>query len=225
MGRRVKALRRAGFLPAVIYGEGIASQAVSIPYKEFEKVWKEAGESTLVKLLLGEDESRGKEYTVLIHDIKNDPLRGQALHADFYAVRMDKKIKVKVPLIFVGESPAVKNESGILVKVTQELEVEALPKDLPHEIRAELSLLDAINSRIQVKDLDLPKSARIDADPAEIIAIIEAPRTEEEVKEISAVSEPAVAEVKTEREIKKEMKKETSEEMKEGGVAEKPKKQ
>ena len=126
-GKKVKTLRQEGFLPAVIYGEGVSSQSISIPYKEFEKAYKEAGESTLLKL-----EVDGKAHNALIHGIAYDPLKGNPIHADFYAVRMDRAIRTKVPLEFIGESPAVKNEGGILVKVMQEIDVEALPPNLPH---------------------------------------------------------------------------------------------
>ena len=216
-------MRRAGFLPAVVYGEGIGSRSIAIPYKEFEKVRKEAGESTLVKLLIEEEKSPQNEFTVLIYDIKNDPLKGRLLHADFYAVRMDKKIHAKVPVAFEGESPAVKNEGGILVKVAHELEVSALPQDLPHDLKADLTRLTAIKSRIQVKDISVPQGVHIHADPEEIIAVIEPPRSEEELAQAVSISEPAPAEVKTEREIKKEIKKETEEKAEEGGAAEKAK--
>ncbi len=202
LGKKVSALRRAGFLPAVVYGENVKSQPITVPYKDFEKAYKAAGESTLVTL-----DVEGKKYNVLIHDIKHDPLRGKPIHADFYAVRMDKVIRAKVVIELFGESPAVKNESGILIKVMKEMEVEALPQDLPHELRADLSALDKLESRLLVKDILLPKGVKIFVASEEVIAIVETPRSEEELaalKETPATEAPI--EVKTEREVKVEMK-------------------
>lgn len=209
-GKQVKTLRQEGFLPAVLYGENIPSQPITVPYRDFESVYREAGESSLVKL-----EVDGKPYTVLIYDITHDPLRGTPLHADFYAVRMDKVIQTKVPLVFNGESPAVKNEGGILIKVRQEVEVEALPQDLPHEIRVDISALEAIGSRISVADIPVLKGVKILAEEEDVVVLIEAPRSEEELAEILQPAEGgAPAEVKTEREVKAETK------AKEGGVEE-----
>ena len=202
LGKKTNALRRAGFLPAVVYGEGIKSQSISVPYKDFEKAYKEAGESTLLKL-----DVDGKSYNVLIHDIKNDPIKDTPLHADFYAVRMDKTIRTKVHIEFFGESPAVKNEGGVLVKVMQELEVEALPQDLPHELRVDLSGLLAFKSKLFVKDILLPKGVKILADQDEIIVLVETPRSEEELAALKETpTAEVVAEVKTEQEVKREVK-------------------
>lgn len=202
LGKKTNALRRAGFLPAVIYGEGVKSQSISIPYRDFEKAYREAGESTLLKL-----DVEGKAYNVLIHDIKNDPLRGTPLHADFYAVRMDKVIRTKIYLEFSGESSAVKNDGGILVKVMQEIEIEALPQDLPHGLQVDISKLADFQSKIFVKDLSIPKGVKVMAGSEDIIALVEPPRSEEELAALSQVIAPeATVEVKTEQEVKREAK-------------------
>ena len=205
LGKKVKNLRREGFLPAVVYGENVPSQSIAVPFKDFEKVYKEAGESTLVTL-----EVDGKSYNVLINDIAHDPLRGKPLHADFYAVRMDKEIRTKVPVEFFGESPAVKNESGILVKVMQELEIEALPKNLPHELRVDLSGLQKFEDRLLVKNILLPNGVKILAGTEEIIALVEPPRSETELEELKkAEAAPGTGEEgKTEKEVKAEKKRE-----------------
>lgn len=197
LGKRVKQVRQNGLLPGVLYGEGIGSHAISIPARAFEHAYQEAGESTLLRLVIGD-----AAHTVLIHDITHDPLRGTPIHADFYAVRMDKVLRVKVPVVFVGESSAVKNEGGILVKVVHELEVEAMPVDLPHEMRADLSLLVAMSSRMRVKDLPHDAGVRIIADQDEIVALVEPPRSEEAMAELTAAPVGEIKEVKTEREVK-----------------------
>ena len=200
LGRKADALRRSGRLPAVVYGEGIPSQPIAMSRLDFDRVWKQAGESTLVELKVDE-----KPYTVLIHDIAYHPLTGRPTHADFYAVRMDKVLRIAVPLEFTGDSPAVKNEGGILVKVAHELEIEALPADLPHTLIADLTKLSAFGDRIMVRDILSPKGVKIVAPQDEVIAIVEAPRSEEELAALNeAVA--ATAEVKTEAEIKKEVK-------------------
>jgi len=210
--RRVKTLRKNGFLPAVLYGPDTETQPLAVVYKDFERAYQEAGESTLLTL-----EVDGKSYNVLINDIAHDPLRGNPIHADFYAVRMDKLIRTMVPLEFFGESDAVKNESGVLVKVRQELEIEALPRDLPREIRADLSSLTKLESRILVRDLLLPQGVKIFAHTEEVVALVETPRSPEEL-ETMAQAAPAVEgvkEVQTEQELKRAAKaegQETSEE-------------
>lgn len=202
LGKKTNALRMAGFLPAVVYGEGIESQPISVLSKDFGKVYKAAGESTLITL-----DVSGKQYNVLIHDIASDPLKGHPLHADFYAVRMDKAIRTKVSLEFLGESQAVKNEGGILIKVAQELEVEALAQDLPHELRVDLSSLVALGSKVLVRDISLPKGVKVVAGPDDIVVVVEAPRTEEELADLKEAPVAEIStEIKTEREIKQELK-------------------
>jgi len=197
LGTKVKSLRKKGLLPCVVYGEGVESQAIATSFVDFERVFKQAGESTLVTLNV-----EGKPYNVLIHDVEYHPIKGQAIHADFYAVRMDKSIKATVPLQFVGESAAIKTEGGILVKVMHEIEVEALPKDLPHELHVDLTLLLTLESKVLVKDIKLPVGVEITADGDDLIALIETPRSTEELEtlEQGAVE---VAEVKTEAEEKR----------------------
>lgn len=202
LGSRVNALRKAGFLPGVLYGEKVPSQSVSVGYRDFEKAYKEAGESTLLKL-----DVSGKSYPVLIHAIAYDPMRGNPLHVDFYAVRMDRALKVKVPVAFLGESPAVKNDGGILVKVAYELEVEALPQDLPHGLQIDISTLVNFESRILVRDIQLPHGVKVLMDADEVVALVEPPRSEEELATLAVAPVTGeVAEVKTERETKQELK-------------------
>ena len=196
-GSKVKTLRKKGLLPAVIYGEGMETHAIATPFVDFERVFRQAGESTLVTLHVD-----GKPYNVLIHDVAYDPMRGQPIHADFYAVRMDKPIRAMVPIEFIGESGAVKSEGGVLVKVMHEIEVEALPKDLPHELRVDLALLATFESKVLVKDISLPSGVEITADADEIVVLVEAPRSTEELEMLGEAG-GEVAEVKTEQEEKR----------------------
>ena len=203
LGKKSSALRHEGLLPAVLYGESVESTPLSVSAQEFEKVLREAGETSLVTLKL----ESGKTHNVLIHDVAKDPLTLKPIHADFYAVKMDKPIEAKVPLAFIGDSPAVKNEGGILVKVLHELEVKALPKDLPHEIPVGLTRLENIGDKIHVGDLALPAGVMPMVPDMEVVALVEPPRSEAELEELKKTEAPApTAEVKTEREVKVEAK-------------------
>lgn len=200
LGKSVKTLRQDGFLPAVVYGEGIETRPVSVSQREFMETLQAAGESTLVTL-----DVDGKSLNVLIHDVSYDPVTDAAIHVDFHAVRMDKVIRTHVPLEFVGESPAVKNEGGVLVKVVQELEVEAFPQNLPHDLRVDLSLLTAIGSMLHVRDIVLPAGVTLLADPDETIVVVDAPRSEEDIAALSqAPVETSPELIKTERDELKE---------------------
>ena len=165
--------------------------------KSFGKVLKEAGESTLVELVVD-----GKKHNVLIHDVQVDPLTDLPIHADFLSVRMDKEIHAKIPLEFIGESPAVKGESGILVKVMHEIEISALPKDLPHSIYVPMEKLEHVNDRVVASDLSLPAGVRLLAESDDVIVLVEPPRSEEELKSTETSEVVAPVEVETEREAK-----------------------
>lgn len=176
-GKKIKVLRNKGVLPAVVYGKGEKATSIAVPLKDFEKVWKEAGESTLIELSLA-----GKKETVLIYDVAIDPRKNIPIHADFYKVQMDKAIQANVPLAFIGESPAVKNLGGILVKTIHEVEVESLPKDLPREIVVDVSRLNAFGDQIVINDLPCPRGVKILVEGGEIVALVEEPVKEEELK-------------------------------------------
>jgi len=176
LGKKVSNLRKRGFLPAVIYGKGKPSESIAVKEIDFLKLWKAAGESSIVELELD-----GKKRNVLIQDVAIDPLKDTPIHADFYAVDMTKTVKVEVPLEFIGESDAVKS-GGILIKVLYAVEVESLPADLPRSLLVDLSILKNIEDSFAVKDLKVSKSVKILKNSDETIALVEAPRVEEELK-------------------------------------------
>lgn len=168
--------REQGKMPAVFYGRKEASTPVFISQKDFLKVWKQAGETTVIDLK-GED----IEIEALIHDVDLHPVTGQPLHADFYAIEKGKKLEVSVPLEFVGVAPAVKDLAGTLVKVLHELEITALPKDLPREINVDISSLATLESQIEAREIKLPPGVELITKPEEIVAAISV--TKEEVEE------------------------------------------
>jgi len=176
-----KNMVKEGVLPAVYYGAKVESTPVSVPLVLFKKVLKEAGGSTVITL--SED---GKDKDVLIQEVALDPVSDEPIHADFLVIDKDKKVKVNVPLVFEGESPAVKSLGGSLVKVLHEIEIEGFPKDLPHEIKVQLGRLETLESNIVVGDLDIPDGIVSTESPDETVASIAVQKEEEEEAPIEA---------------------------------------
>ena len=152
IGKKVKVLRAQGLTPAVLYGHKIKNINLVIPSKVFEKVYAQAGESTLLDLVL----DGGTPKKVLIQDIQKDALSGAVIHIDFHEVSMTEKITTEIPLKFVGESKAVKEMAGVLVKNMDDLKVECLPSDLVHEIEVDITPLVDFETSIHVKELNIP---------------------------------------------------------------------
>lgn len=167
LGKKVKSLRKQGILPAVVYGPKLKSLPLEIDLKGFEKVYQEAGESTLISL-----EIEGKKAPVLIHEVKLDSLTGKPIHVDFYQPRLEEEVEVTIPIIFEGEAPAVKDLGGTLVKNIHEVEVRALPQNLPHEIKVNIEKLKTFEDDILVKDLPVPKEVKILKEPDEVVASV-----------------------------------------------------
>ncbi len=195
VGKSMNALRKDGFLPSVVYGHDFETVPIQIKYKDFESVFKAAGESTLINLKIGD-----KEEPAVIKEIQRNPVTDQIIHADFYKVSLKEKIKAKVPVIFIGESEAVKG-GGILVKTVSELEVEALPQDLPHELSVDISVLANFRDEIKVKDIAVSDKVKIHSNPDDVIALVQEPRKEEveesaapSVEEVEVIKKPSVAE-------------------------------
>jgi len=196
VGRRVKHIRTQGSIPAVLYGKGQETLNIQVPLKSFEKAYKEAGESTLIYLNVGKD-----SYPTIIKDVARERISGQFLHADFYKVSLTEKIKAMVPVVFAGESPAVKELKAIFVRNVNELEVEALPQNLPHEITVDIGSLAAFGDQITVGDIKLD-DAVLTGEAAEIVATVQEPKSEEELEaELAAPTTDvtAVEEIKKEK--------------------------
>lgn len=175
-GKAVSKLRKSGQLPAVVYGHNTEVTSLQIDSREFVKVFKKAGESTLVNL-----DIEGKKQPVIIHDVQNHYLTGNPVHVDFFAVNMNEKLTATVQLHFVGESPAVKTLGGVLAKNLSEIEVECLPVDLPSHIEVDISTLVNFEDMIRVKDLKVSDKVEIKAGEDEMIATVTAPRSEAEM--------------------------------------------
>ncbi len=193
-GNKLKTLREKGFVPAIVYGAGQKNISIQVDYQEFKKVFEEAGESTIIKLKVKSPKSKVEAKNVLIHDIAKDPVNDKIIHVDFLQVRMDKVITAEVALVFEGEAPAVKELEGVLIKNITEVEVEALPKDLPHELKVDISGLETFDDHIKIKDLKLPEGVKVLAELEETIASVAAPRTKEELEELEEKPEEEVPE-------------------------------
>lgn len=176
--KRGKETRGGNSIPAVLYGPEIKNQPIEIDLKEFNKVYKQAGASSLISVVI-----EGKKFLVLIHDVVKDAVSDEAIHVDFYQPILTKEVEAKVPLVFVGESLAVKDLGGTLVKEAQDIEVMALPQDLPHEIEINIEGLKTFEDEIKVKDLKLPKGVRVEKNPEDTIAKVVPPaKVEEELE-------------------------------------------
>lgn len=168
-------IREDGFMPAVYYGRKEKTTSISVFKKDFLKVWKEAGESSVLIL-----EGENGKLEALIQDVDLDPITSIPRHVDFYVVEKGRKIKVKVPIEFIGVSAGVKEQGGILVKVLHELEIEAIPKDLPRSVQIDISPLDVLGSRISAKNIKLPVGVSLITSLDEVVVAVSAPKEEKE---------------------------------------------
>ena len=155
-------------MPAVFYGPKETSTPVIVDAKEFAKVWKKAGESSVIILKDG----KGVEHEALIYEVDVHPVSGTPRHADFYVIEKGKKVEVEVPLVFAGVAPAVKDLGGVLVKVMRQVKIEAAPRDLPHELSVDISKLALMTDVVHAKDIVLPKGVELKVKPEEIVASV-----------------------------------------------------
>ena len=164
---KLDVLRKSGEIPAIFYGAGKKTTSISIPMVEFKKTWREAGESSAIKV-----EMLDGNIDALIHEVQVDPITSEPIHIDFLVIDMKKKIRVNVPLVFEGISDAVKSGIGNLVKVMHEFEVEALPLDLPHNLFVDISKLKTLNDQIFVSDVKLGYGVMVINNPTDVVASI-----------------------------------------------------
>lgn len=198
--KKPNALRRDGQIPAVAYGPKTKSHNLMVADLDFNKIFSQAGESDLISLKLpltkgAKSDNQSSEIQVLIHEVQKHPLSGDIIHIDFYAPDLTKTVRVAVSLVFIGESPAVKDLDGILVKNMQEVEVEALPKDLPHKIEVDIARLKTFEDKIFISDLIMPQGVSVLASVDEVVALVTPPRSEEELAALEQAPEEKVEEV------------------------------
>jgi len=212
-GERVSDLRKAGKIPANVYGSSFKNQNIMVDNLSFDKVFAEAGESSLVDLKIEDTEP----IKVLIQEVQIDPVTENPIHVDFYKVNMVEKIKTEIPIKEVGEAPAVVDLEGTLVANRDAVKVECLPSDLIPEIEVDISILKTFDDVIKVSDLKVPAGIEILDDPEEVVFLIQPPRSEKELAELEEKPEEDVEKVEVEGEKPKE-----GEEVEEGAVSEEP---
>jgi len=199
--RELKEKMDKNSVAAVLYGQGVANQNLKLGRLDLEKAFALAGESNLIDL----EVAGGQSVKVLVKETQYEPLKGTLRHIDFYQVNMAKKINTEIPLHFVGESKAIKELGGMLVKNLDHLEVECLPIDLVDHIDVDISTITELHHPIKISDLALPKGWELENDPNDLVAIIVEPK-EEEVAPVAPVAEvapAAAAPVKDEKSEKK----------------------
>jgi len=209
-GRKVKKLRQQDILPANIYGKKIKSQALQVDLKEFLEVYQQAGETGVVYLTVAGNKD---PYSVLINNLQTHPVSDLPLHIDFRQVDLKEKVQVAIPIELINEAPGV-SKGGILVQLMNEVEVEALPTDLPDKIEVDISGLEEIGNSIAIKDLkvDKAKVKILVENLDQLVVNIEAQKEEEEeekpTEEVPAEGEGEKTEEEKKEESKVEEKKE-----------------
>lgn len=178
VGKKVKNLRLKGQLPAVVYGHGLEAKPITIDARQLKKAFQEAGTSALVDLAIDNQ----PPIKVLFHEPQLHYLHGEPVHADFYAVKMTEKIETAIPIHFVGVAPAVDELEGNFITNKDELTIRCLPADLIPAIEVDISVLATFDDQIRVSDLKVPETVEVLDDAEEVVALVEAPRSEEELE-------------------------------------------
>lgn len=197
LGKKVKKLRREGIIPGHVFGKKVETEHVAVKATDFIKVYKEAGETGLIDLRIGDEKIR----PVLIRQVQLDPVRGEMLNIDFYQVNLTEKTTVNVPIVLIGEEPEIVHSGeAVVIQPMMEVEVEALPADLPENIEVDITPLKAIDDAITVEKLSVPDGVIILAEPEAVVVKLDNAVTaemqellEEQAAEAAAATE-AVAE-------------------------------
>ncbi|MCX6792660.1 MAG: 50S ribosomal protein L25 [Candidatus Falkowbacteria bacterium] len=193
-------------IPAVVYGSGTENQSLVVGRVDFEKVFKQSGESGLISLKLAD----GKELPVIVKDVQFEAVKHRIIHVDFFKVNMDETVIAEASINFVGEAPAVKNHGGVVVEHFDHMEIECLPNDLIKSIEIDLSGLENIGDAIHVKDIVLPKGVVSKHEATDVVVnVIELRKKVEEAPVADAAAAAPAADAKSgdKPEEKKEEKK------------------
>ena len=198
LGKKVKKLRHAGYLPGNVYGKGLGSHALQVKLSDFESVYKEAGETGLVDLAFD-----GKSKPVLIKNLQMNHANRTLLHVDFYQVNLKEKVKTTVPVVLTGEAKAVIDKIGLVLQSLSDVEIEALPEKLPEHMEVSIEHLAQIGDQVTVADIKIPEDVTILTDPTQTVAkvnelVAEEPEPEETTE--GAEGEAAEGEAKPEGE-------------------------
>jgi len=190
VGKKVATLRRAGRLPAVVYGHGVTSESLSVDAHDFELLRRKAGQNELIDLSVHGKKAR----PVLVHDVQVHPVNRRPLHVDLFLVRMTEELTVDVPLVPTGSSRAVDDLNGTLLHQLESVRVKALPDHLPQSIEYSIESLVDFDAAIKVSDLSIPSDVTLLTDPEEVVAKVLPSRLQAEAAELAAETAEAVAE-------------------------------
>jgi large subunit ribosomal protein L25 len=186
LGSKVKQLRRTGVVPANLFGKTIDSQAIQINAVEFNRVYKEAGETSLIWVKVeGED----KERPTLVTSVHFNPVTGAKLHVDFHQVNLKEKVTANVPVEITGESALITSNEAVLSQSLNEIEIEALPTEIPESIVFDISSLKAIGDHLLVSDAKVSAEVEIKTDPEQMVVSLQEPQKEEEPLVVEEVVE------------------------------------
>lgn len=199
IGKQVRALRRSGYIPAVVYGHGIPAQSLMLERREFERFYRKAGDARIVDLAVSDE----APLKTLIQDIARDPLTGAPVHVDFRVVTMTEKLRTEIELRFVGRSRAIAELGGVLIKNMNSVKIECLPDALVDAIPVDLASLAEFGASIHIKDLAVPAGIVLLEHEDDVVATVVAPRSEEELASLDQKVEEKIEEVKVESEEKK----------------------
>jgi large subunit ribosomal protein L25 len=192
LGKANKRLRRGGMVPGVVYGKDHESTPVQVDAKSFDTLYRAAGRTSVIKLHLP---GSGRTTSGLIKSVQRHPLSGSAVHVDFFVVNLRQEMEIDVPLVLVGEAPAVEETGGTLLHNLSQLHVKALPGDIPHEVEVDVSTLTSLDVAIHVRDLNLNRDlVHVLTDPDALVATVVPPRAEEPTPEEIAAAEAAAEE-------------------------------
>lgn len=198
--RKLKRLRKEGVLPANVYGKNIKSVAVQVDYNSFSETLKKAGETNIVFLQINSEKN---PRPVLIHNVQTDSLSDKFLHVDFYQVDLKEKVRAEIPIQLKGEAPAVHEKKGMLLSLLDEVDVEALPSELPDKLDLDISTLVNVGQELKIKDLEIPKNVDLLASKELVIVKIE-PLVTKEAEELEKEEKEAQEALKAQAEEKKE---------------------
>lgn len=212
VGRKVKNLRKVGQVPASVYGKKVKSQSISVALADFQKVYKQTGNTGLIDLSVD-----GSTKPVLVHTVQKDPVSDHILHIEFHKVDLKVKVHAKVTLELFGDSPAVTQKIGVLLTITDEVEVEALPGDLPEKLIVPVSSLSQVNDELRVKDLKVPNGVTILTDEDVTIVKVAALVSRKAEAEMAAEAASAQSQAVTPGEVEEVEKKTPEEDQKQKG--------
>ena len=184
LGKKVRFLRRQGVTPVHVFGHGIESMTLQCDTAKLQRVLAEAGKTRLINLKL-DNEKRPR--TVVVREVQLEPRTGESLHVDFYQVRMAERVKVEIPIVLVGEAPALKSKESMLTQDLNTLSVECLPANIPASVEVDLTSLIELDQVVRVEDIELDKAVAVLNDPELLVVRIS-------LRHVEKVEEPVVAE-------------------------------